>query len=206
MTGHSDVPLTHTSSFNRFYTHWFPRGIGFAVKAFNLSQQDAEEAASDAMTATYAAWGAIDNPEAYFQHVLQKRAIEKYRSKRRRESRELPTSEDQLVSATAELPADLAAAFTASPEHAYEQNETRARINSVLAMLAPHERISLALETQGFTAKERAEIKGIPEDTERTHLYRARLRCMELIRKLHADLDSQRSKKKRRQSRKGAGE
>lgn len=168
-------------SFTRFYDEWFPRGVGFAMRLGRLDREDAMEAASDGMKAVYAAWGNLETPEAYYKHVVRQRVIDKLRDVIPRERAEVSVSDtdpdDEAV------PREIIAAFTShvTPEGLYLEAEGAERILAILAQLPEHYRISLILAAQGYDTNERAEIKAVSPEAERTHLKRARRRCIDLL-------------------------
>ncbi|WP_406154572.1 RNA polymerase sigma factor [Streptomyces canus] len=174
--------LTRQNSFMRFYNEWFPRGVGFAMRGLNLNREDALEVASDAMKAVYAAWGGLETPEAFYKHVVRMRGIDKLRGVRRRERVEVALSEMELNDDEA-VPREVVAALGShvTPESIYLQTEGTELILAILAKLPTHYRLSLVLAAQGYDTTERAEIKEVSADLERTHLMRARQRCVELL-------------------------
>lgn len=171
MTAGPGDRLTGADSFTRFYTEWYWRGVGFASRTFGLSHHDAQEVSSDAMKAVHAAWGGLDVPEAFFQHVVRMRAIDQHR----RVSKEPVVSDEEVEMVSNELAGKTDHAF---PESVYADRET---VLTVLSGLPPQYRLSLVLKSQGYSAAERAEIKQVPVETERTHLARARRASMELL-------------------------
>ncbi|MBB4890906.1 RNA polymerase sigma factor [Streptomyces netropsis] len=168
-------------SFTRFYDEWFPRGVGFAMR-LGLDREDAKEAASDAMRAVYAAWGSLETPEAFYQHVVRRRVIDTLRDVIPRERAEVSVSDTDADDDEA-LPREVIAVFTShvTPEGLYLEAEGAERILAILAQLPEHYRLSLVLAAQGYDTTERAEIKTVSAEVERTHLKRARRRCIDLL-------------------------
>ncbi|MDX2395271.1 MULTISPECIES: RNA polymerase sigma factor [unclassified Streptomyces] len=171
MTAGPGNRLTGADSFTRFYTEWYWKGVGFASRACGLNHHDAQEVSSDAMKAVHAVWGGLDRPEAYFQHVVRMRAIDQYR----RTSKERVVSDEEVETLSNRLAGEANHAF---PESVYADRET---VLTVLTGLPPQLRMSLVLQSQGYTAAERAKIKQVPVETERTHLARARRLAVELL-------------------------
>lgn len=180
--GQEDRSLTGTDSFTRFYSEWFARGVGFAERTFGLNREDAKEVASNAMEVVNAAWGNIERPEAFFQTVVRRRAIDMLRKTIRRERAEVPLVDPDLddgEETSRELIVALTSALT--PESSYLEREDAAAIHAALAMLPTPYRISLGLAAEGYSAEERALIKDVPVSTERSPLRRAREMCIRLL-------------------------
>jgi DNA-directed RNA polymerase specialized sigma24 family protein len=182
MTEHEDRSTTGMDSFTRFYNEWYPRGVGASQKLGLRDFEDAKEAAADAMRAVQAAWGNIETPEAYFQTILKRRVTDQLRKvgpRQKRETRLQDAGDDVDTPVAGELLA--AIATHTSPEAIVVALEDQADLVRVLATLSENDRTSLYLESQGYSAEERAEHKGIPVSTERTQAARARRRCMALL-------------------------
>lgn len=169
-------------TFEGFHDQWYRRGVGYAMRSFCLNVHDAEEAVSDAMSAVYASWGSIDQPTAYFKVVLQRRSVDILRKVIRREAHESQVSDAELTGDDA-LADEVrqALATVINPEMLYLQGEQNRLVLNVLDELPLHFRVSLVLAAEGYSTKERAEIKGVPEGTERSHLTRARANFERLL-------------------------
>ncbi|MCQ9132407.1 sigma-70 family RNA polymerase sigma factor [Streptomyces hilarionis] len=168
-------------AFNGFYRTWYSRGVGYAMRAYRMQQADAEEASSDAMASVYAMWGATDNPAAMFRTILRRRIIDHLRVDIQRRSREAQTLDDEAGEES--LPRDVrdAVAFLHNPETMYTEADQHKRILGIINSMPMALRTSLVLAAEGYTTSERAEIKGVSEGTERSHLHRARMRFQELL-------------------------
>ncbi|MFJ3641346.1 RNA polymerase sigma factor [Streptomyces sp. NPDC090108] len=186
MTGHEDRSQT-ADSFTRFNDEWFSRGAGLAMRLYGLSLEDAKEVSADAMTAVYAAWGDMVSPQAYFQHVVNLRAIDRLRANQRRvQETPLPHASD---GDDAVIPEQVRKALVVNttPEDAWTDSEDVTAIRRVLASLPEHYRLSLILMAEGYSASERAAVKKVPESTERTHTSRARTKFSHLLAALRTE-------------------
>ncbi|MEU2556743.1 hypothetical protein ABZ589_34560 [Streptomyces sp. NPDC013313] len=152
------------------------------MRGLRLDQEDAQEVASDAMKVVYAAWGSLETPEAFYQHVVRQRGIDKLRGVIRRERVEVSVS-DTAPDDDEAVPHEIIAAFAShvTPEVLYLEGEGAELIHAILAQLPEHYRLSLVLAAQGYDTTERAEIKAVSAEAERTHLKRARRRCIDLL-------------------------
>ncbi|MEU9366808.1 RNA polymerase sigma factor [Streptomyces avermitilis] len=182
MTPRQEDRHLRTLTFEAFYDMWFSRGVGWAMRACFLCRQDAEEVASDAMVPVYAGWGVIENPGAYYRVIVHRRAVDKLREVMPQKKAETSVPDSEICGEEP-LPREVRDAFTSlmTPESVYEQVEQSRLVLDALDQLSPHLRTSLVMAAEGYTAKERADFKEGKENTERTHLKRARERFSRLL-------------------------
>ncbi|WP_367573289.1 RNA polymerase sigma factor [Streptomyces griseoaurantiacus] len=134
------------------------------------------------MKPVHAAWGNIETPEAYYKFVLKRRVVDLLRKVLPQNAAET-TLQNALDESEVPVPTEVLQAIASpeTPEDIVMAQESEASLTLVLRKLRPAYRASLYLTSQGFRAEERAEIKGVPVSTERTHLERARQQCMDLL-------------------------
>ncbi|MEW2289660.1 sigma factor-like helix-turn-helix DNA-binding protein [Streptomyces sp. NPDC047841] len=170
-------------TFEDFYDFWFLRGVSYVRRTFPLlNRHDAEDVTEDALSHVHASWGNTTIPQALFFTILRRRAIDALRRIGPRMDVESLTADPELAGEEA-LSEQTRRAFAdlMTPEAFYIQREGVQLILSALNELPFAHRTSLVLAAEGFTAQERAEIKGVSAATERSHLHRGRLRFEEAL-------------------------
>ncbi|MCX4672503.1 RNA polymerase sigma factor [Streptomyces sp. NBC_01381] len=178
MTGHPRAE--HDPAFLHFFRRHLRIGIAVGIR-LGLRRADAEEATNDALATVHDGWQTIDRPEAMFHTVLRRRAIERLRQENRRLGKDNPhrTVEDDGDQGVL-------------PPHDFEDSfaliETKQQLYEVLAGLPHSQRVSLYLGSWGYGPEERAAIKDIPVNTEKSHYRRATARARTIIAAHYPDL------------------
>ncbi|MGW7276537.1 RNA polymerase sigma factor [Streptomyces sp. NPDC054864] len=166
------------------FVHFFRRHlrIGIAVgMRLGLRRADAEEATNDALAAVHDGWWTINSPEAMFQTVLRRRAVDRLRQENRRLGQDNPhrAVEDD----------DFPDVFLSSDvKDPFALVETKQQLHAVLARLPHSQRVSLYLGSWGYGPEERAAIKDIPVNTEKAHYRRATAKARLIIAAHYPDL------------------
>ncbi|MER5258153.1 MULTISPECIES: sigma-70 family RNA polymerase sigma factor [unclassified Streptomyces] len=178
MTGHP--PAEQDPAFLRFFRRHLRVGIAIGLR-LGLRQADAEEATNDALATIHDGWWMFESPEAMFHTVLRRRAIERLRQENRRLGKDNPHRKVEDTGDRGALSAHII-------EDPLALITTRQQLYEVLARLPHSQRVSLYLGSWGYGPEERAAIKDIPVNTEKSHYRRATARARTIITAHYPDL------------------
>lgn len=135
---------------------------------------DAEDVAQDALLRAYRKFGALRDPSRlrpWLVRISFRLALDRWRSRKRRERRETVWSEPQRNS------------VGPSAEAQAQSNEFQARLARALDELPEKFRLVLILcAIQGYTLEEVAQLLGIPAGTVKSRLFFARKKLAEKLR------------------------
>ncbi|GHB28917.1 hypothetical protein GCM10010306_021670 [Streptomyces umbrinus] len=163
-------------------------GVRYACQRHRLQEWEAEAAVSEALAVLWARWREPDFPKEeenrrkFYFRIVRCRSVDIIRSN---------VHERKIVAAAA---ADHVLSLAGSrsrepevtdgeqlPEQAYAAAEALAEAADILTALPERQQRSIALENAGYSARERAEIKGIQETHERVDLHRGRARFKKIM-------------------------
>ncbi|MFI6341062.1 hypothetical protein [Streptomyces sp. NPDC050535] len=177
-----DQPRDADPEYEAFFRRWYMNGVRYARRRHRLQEWEAHAAASEALAELWVMWPEPsfpkeeDNRKRLYFRIVMCRSVDIIRSNVRH--RKLAAD-----AATGHVPASLAVSRGREPEvtdgeqlpeQAYAAAEALAEAADILTALPERQRRSVALEHDGYSARERAKIKGIQESNERVDLHRGR--------------------------------
>ncbi|MER6612230.1 RNA polymerase sigma factor [Streptomyces xantholiticus] len=180
-TGEPPGPRDPAAEFGDFVRDNRAGSVGYCMGRCGRSRADAEDIVHDALLVTWMRWPLISTwstarRRGYYRGVVIKMNSGFVRGEIRRRTlvRKIALKEPDLVIDGSEIVATAAADI---PHQASENKETEQEMHRVIGQLRPDYRTSLELVDQELSARERAEIKGITEGTERAQTHRARAKA-----------------------------
>jgi RNA polymerase sigma-70 factor (ECF subfamily) len=145
--------------FSQFYRADVTRLVGFLMSAYGADADEAWDAAQTAFARAWERWSAIHtNPRAWVRTTAHRVFL-----------RQIPDRQDRLGRAVPDRP-DVAL----TPEQIAHLTRSTARTRDLLQVLPPAQRITLALQLDGFSYPEIAEITGQTKDAARQNVSRAK--------------------------------
>jgi RNA polymerase sigma factor (sigma-70 family) len=154
------------AAFVELYRGDVARLVGFLMSAYGADVDEAWDAAQVAFAAAWERWSSIHtNPRAWLRTTAYRAFL-----------RQVPDRHDRLSRAVPDRP-DVAL----TPEQIALLANSTARIRDLLQDLPPAQRVALALQLDGFTYAETAEITGQTEGAARQNVSRAKTSLRERL-------------------------
>lgn len=164
-------------------------GVRYAQQRHRLQEWEAETAVSEALAELWAMWREPSFPKEeenrkwlYFR-IVRCRSVDIIRSNvHHRKIAETAAADHVLTSLAVSRGREPEVIDGEQlPEQAYAAAEALAERADILTALPERQQRSIALENAGYSARERAEIKGIQETHERVDLHRGRARLKKIM-------------------------
>ncbi|HEV2495964.1 MAG TPA: sigma-70 family RNA polymerase sigma factor [Terriglobia bacterium] len=156
--------------------------------------EDAEDALQEGMLAAFKNLGRFEGRSkfsSWLTRIVINAALMRLRSQRARQT----VSMDEPLGETDLTLADQFSDAAPGPEELYARAELRDTLEEKLAELSPDMRTAVLLrDVEGLSTQEAAQTLGVPENTLKSRLHRARLQLAERIRTSAAPKDKGRGK------------